>query len=340
MTRILRTVLGDIDPASMGRTYAHEHVIIDGGRPVSIQPDFDLGDVDAMATEVGEAAALGLGTVIDAMPCDAGRNAGKLAELSRRTGVHVVAPTGLHHDRYYGPTHWSHRIGVEDLADLFAADITQGIDTHDYSGPVVHRTPHRAGVIKVAGSAEGLSARDRRVFEAAAIAHRRTGAPILTHCEHGTGGVEQIRFLGDHGVPADRIALSHVDRVVDRGYHRELLSSGAYAEYDQSFRWSSPVTVSVPIWFGMTDPDPRLGDNGTIRLISWMVEDGLADRIVLGMDAARRRYLRVFGGRPGLTWLLEGFRELATGAGVDARILDTCLTVNANRLFAFEPVID
>ena len=35
--------------------------------------------------------------------------AGKLAELSRRTGVHVVAPTGLHHDRYYGPSHWSHR---------------------------------------------------------------------------------------------------------------------------------------------------------------------------------------------------------------------------------------
>lgn len=338
MTRILRTVLGDVDPAAMGLTYAHEHVIIDGGRPVRMEPDFDLGDVASMATEVGAAAALGLRTVIDAMPCDAGRNVVKLAELSRLTGVHIVAPTGLHHDRYYGPTHWSHRIGVDDLADLFTADVMDGVDVHDYSGPVVHRTPHRAGIIKVAGSAEGLSDRDRRVFEAAAIAHARTGAPILTHCEHGTGGIEQIRFLGDHGVAADRIALSHVDRVVDRGYHRELLQTGAYAEYDQSFRWSRNVSVSVPIWFGMTDPDPRVSENGTIRLITWMIEDGLADRILLGMDAARRRYLRVFGGRPGLTWLLDGFRELTMSAGVPDETLDACLSQNPARLFAFEPV--
>ena len=50
------------------------------------------------------------------MPCDAGRNAGKLAELSRRTGVNIVAPTGLHHERFYGPVHWSHLVRVADLA--------------------------------------------------------------------------------------------------------------------------------------------------------------------------------------------------------------------------------
>ena len=61
------------------------------------------------------------------------------------------------------------------------------------------------------------------MFEAAAETHRRTGAPILTHCEHGTGALEQVRFLGDHGVSPGHIVLSHVDKVVDRGYHRELL---------------------------------------------------------------------------------------------------------------------
>ena len=72
----VRTVLGDIDPAELGVTYAHEHLVIDGGRPVLMEPDFDLGDVAALATEVAEAAALGLRSVVDAMPCDAGRNAG------------------------------------------------------------------------------------------------------------------------------------------------------------------------------------------------------------------------------------------------------------------------
>ena len=195
----IRTVLGDIDPADLGVTYAHEHLVIDGGRPVQMEPEFDLGDVDAMAREVSAAVGLGLRSVIDAMPCDAGRNAEKLAELARRTGINVVAPTGLHHDRYYGPAHWSHRITVDELADLFTLDLTDGIDRHDYSGPLVTRTTHRAGVIKVAGSTDGPSDRDRRVFEAAAEAHRRTGAPILTHCEHGTGALEQVRLLADLG---------------------------------------------------------------------------------------------------------------------------------------------
>ena len=128
---LVRTVLGDIHPSEMGVTYAHEHLVIDGGRPVEMEPEFDLGDVDAMATEVSAAVDAGLGTVIDAMPCDAGRNALKLAQLSRSTGVHVVAPTGLHHDRYYGPAHWSHRVSVDDLADLFTTDIEDGIDAND-----------------------------------------------------------------------------------------------------------------------------------------------------------------------------------------------------------------
>ncbi len=89
-------------------------------------------------------------------------------ELARLTGINIVAPTGLHHDRFYGPAHWSHRIGVEAMADLFTADIELGIDALDYSGPVVRRTDHRAGVIKVAGSDGGPSPRDRRVFDAAA----------------------------------------------------------------------------------------------------------------------------------------------------------------------------
>jgi phosphotriesterase-related protein len=315
----VRTVLGDIDPSELGVTYSHEHLVIDGGRPVQLVPEFDLGDVEKMAVEVAKAAAFGLRSVVDAMPCDAGRNAEKLAELSRRTGVQIVAPTGLHHERYYGPAHWSHRVGIEQLADLFAADITDGIDAYDYSGPVVRRTEHRAGVIKIAGSEGGPSPRDRRVFEAAAEAHRRTGAPILTHCEAGTGGLEQVQLLADLGVALDHVALSHVDKVVDRGYHHELTSSGAFVEYDGSFRWGDKP-------------------NGTVQLIAWMIEDALDDRIVIGMDAARQSYYHVYGGQPGLTWLLDGFRGLLERAGVDEAVRERMFVANPARVFAFAAV--
>lgn len=312
----VRTVLGDIDPSELGVTYAHEHLIIDGGRPVQMVPEFDLGDVEAMAVEVAAAARLGLRSVVDAMPCDAGRNAAKLADLARRTGVNVIAPTGLHHDRYYGPAHWSARIGIDELAELFTLDVTDGIDAYDYAGPVVRRTTHRAGVIKVAGSEGGPSERDRRIFEAAAEAHRRTGVPILTHCEGGTGALEQIRLLADRGVDLAHVVVSHVDKIVDRGYHREILATGALAEYDQGFRWG----------------DLR---NGTLELLAWMAEDGFADRIVLGMDAARRRYYLAFGGAPGLGWLLERFVPQMADAGIDAATRHALLVANPARAFAF-----
>ena len=316
---LVRTVLGDIEPAQLGVTYAHEHIVIDGGRPVLMEPDFDLADVDAMVTEVGAAVELGLGAVVDAMPCDAGRSAVKLAEIARRTGVHVIAPTGLHHDRYYGPAHWSHRLDVDDLAGLFVADIDEGIDANDYSGPVVRRTSHRAGVIKVAGSDGGLTDRDRRVFEAAAMAHQRTGAPILTHCEGGTGALDQVRCLADLGMSLGHVALSHVDKVVDRAYHREIAASGATLEYDGSFRWG----------------DAR---NGTLELLEWMAEDDLLDRVVLGMDAARQGYYAVYGGVPGLTWLLDGFSSAMDDRGLGADVRRRLFVENPARVFSFASI--
>lgn len=312
----VRTVLGDIDPSQLGVTYAHEHLVIDGGRPVQMAPDFDLGDVSMMAREVEAAVALGLGGAIDAMPCDAGRNALKLAELSLRTGVHVVAPTGLHHERWYGPVHWRHGVTVDELAGLFTADVLEGIDANDYAGPVVNRTQHRAGVVKVAGSVGGPSDVDRPVFEAAAITHRRTGVPVLTHCEAGTGGLEQVRLLADLGVDLGHVVLSHVDKIVDRGYHRELMGTGVHLEYDQSFRWGDQP-------------------NGTLQVMEWAAEDGLLGQVVLGMDAARQGYYTVYGGSPGLTWLLDGFARLMEKRDLGEDVRRQVFVDNPARVFAF-----
>lgn len=312
----VRTVLGDIGPADLGVTYAHEHLVIDGGTPVRMHPDFDLSDVGRMTAEVGEAVAFGLRAVVDAMPCDCGRNVAKLADLSRRSGIHIVGPTGLHHERYYGPDHWSMRMTVEEIADRFTLDVTDGIDANDYAGLEVRRTEHRAGVIKIAGSQGGPSPRDLRVFEAAAATHLATGVPILTHCEGGTGAIEQLRALTDLGVPPSHVALSHVDKIVDRGYHRDLLASGVFVEYDGSFRWGE-------------------AENGTLQLLEWALEEGHIGGILLGMDAARQGYYHAYGGSPGLTWLLDGFAELMRARGLDAAIQHTLFVDNPARAFAF-----
>lgn len=315
----VRTVLGDVPPGELGVTYAHEHLVIDAGRPVELWPDFLLADVDTLATELADAASAGLRAAIDALPSDCGRNPAKLAELSRRTGVRIVAATGLHHDRFYGPSHWSLRATEDELADLFAADVAEGIDERDYGGPIVRRTGIRAGVVKIAGSDGGPSDRDLPAFAAAAATHRRTGVPILTHCEAGTGALEQVRRLTDAGVPAGRISLSHVDKVVDRGYHRELLSTGAFAVYDQAFRWGDR-------------------ENGTIALIETAVADGAVAQLMLGMDAARQGYYRAYGGRPGLAFLLREFADDLQARGIGPPIRQALFVDNPARAFAFAEV--
>jgi phosphotriesterase-related protein len=253
------------------------------------------------------------------MPADCGRDPSMLAELSRRTGVQIVAATGLHHEKFYGPSHWSLRATEDELADLFVADVELGIDARDYSGPIVARTAFRAGIVKIAGSQDGPSARDLPIFRAAAAAHYRTGVPVHTHCEAGTGALEQIHVLTEAGVPADRISLSHVDKIQDRGYHRELLATGAFVVYDQTFRWADRA-------------------NGTLELIEAAVADGRTGQLMLGMDAARQSYYTAYGGSPGLGYLLRGFSDLLEERGIDATIRHRLFVDNPARAYAFAEV--
>jgi phosphotriesterase-related protein len=278
-------------------TYSHEHLVIAGGRTVEMFPDFRLDDVERAVAELAPAQALGLRSVVDAMPADAGRDVLLLAEVSRRSGVQVVAPTGVHHQRYYPERHWSDLLSIQEIASLLIADIAEGIDALDYGSPIVKRTPHRAGVIKVAGSAGGPSARDARMFEAAAAAQRQTGCPILTHCESGTGALEQTALLERVGADLHHVALSHVDKVVDRAHQRELFATGVFVEYDQAFRWGD-------------------APNGTLQLLEWAAEDGHLDQVLLGLDAARQGYWSVYGGAPGMAYLLDGFATAMRDRGL------------------------
>jgi 5-phospho-D-xylono-1,4-lactonase len=179
----------------------------------------------------------------------------------------------------------------------------------------VRRTSHRAGIIKIATLGVAPDDRERRVFEAAAAAHHRTGAPIITHCEDGLGGGAQLELLDGFGVALDRVVLSHTDKHADRGYHRELLAAGVNLEYDQALREAEPTT----------------------ELVADMLSDGYRSQIMLGTDGARRSLWRTLGGAPGLAWLVTGFADMLEDAGVDEAARRTMLVDNPARFLAFEP---
>ena len=313
----LRTVLGDIEASQAGICYAHEHLIIDPSFTTYRYPDFLLDSVERACVDIAEFHAAGGRTLIDSMPCGGGRNPTKLAEICRITGVNIVCPTGLHLAKYYAPGHWGERLNAEELAKLFVADIEQGIDSADYNGPEILRTPHKAGVVKVATGTDAPSARERKAFKAAAIAHQQTGAPILTHTEQGAGALEQVRMFEEFGVPLQHAVISHTDRAPDRVYHKEILSTGVILEYDSAFRWG-----------------PEAG-NPTLDLVVAMVAAGFGEQLVLGMDAARRKYWKAYGGTPGLAFLLREFVPRLIEAGLTNADIEKIFVSNPAKCYAF-----
>lgn len=312
----VRTVLGDIDVQKLGVCYAHEHVIIERSFTTYVEPELCLDSVDLACEELAAFYQAGGRAMVDTMPCHSGRNVRKLAEVSRQTGVHIVCPTGLHLQKYYPPGHWSLTLDADELAELFIADIELGVDAYDYGGPQIRRTEHRAGVIKVAGSRDQLTEQEQKTFKAAALAHQQTGCPIITHTQGGTAALEHIEILGREGVELEHVVLSHTDRLPDVELHRSLLRTGVRLEYDSAFRWQPP--------------DP----NHTLDLVAALLPE-FPNQLMLGMDAARRRYWRSYGGTPGLTYLLEDFSGQLRGAGLDDAMMDRLFVHNPAEVFSF-----
>jgi phosphotriesterase-related protein len=316
----VRTVLGDVPATSLGPTYLHEHYIIDSFFVQERMPEIHLASVDKAIEDLMPCVALGLGSAVDTIPAGCGRGPRRLANISTASGVAIIATTGLHTARFYPGQAWALEASPEAQAELFVADIEDGIDHYDYTGPVVERTCHKAGVLKIATLGETPDDRERRLFEAAAIARAETGVPILTHCENGRGALAQIELLSDLDVPLNRVVLSHTDKVADPAYHRDILESGVCVEYDQEIRHASePLPATVP-------------------LIAAMVAAGHADQIMLGTDGARRSLLTSYGGTPGLAWLLADFVDLLDRSGVPADTRRKFFVDNPARFLDFTDV--
>jgi predicted metal-dependent phosphotriesterase family hydrolase len=301
----VRTVLGDVAQDQLGLCYAHEHVVIRGKWIEENFPDFQLDDLEAITAELMELRLAGVCTMIDAMPTDSGRSADDLILISQRTTMNIVAATGLHLRIYYPGDHWFDTIDDNALVDLFVGEITVSMKD----------SRARAGVIKVAGSLDRLTELERRNFRAAGRAQRQTGCPILTHTEQGAAALEQVQILIEAGADPAHVVLSHLDRIGDIAYHREVLSTGVRLEFDSAFRWGSKP-------------------NQTLQLILALAPE-FPDQIVLGMDAARTSYWRSYGGKPGLRYLVDEFGPILVAAGLEEPLLHKILFENPAGAFAF-----
>ena len=252
----VQTVLGPIEDAQLGFTLSHEHVNVTMSGLNHIYPWlFDRERTHAQTVrELSEAKAAGIDTLIDLSTPDLGRDVRAFAAAARESGMNVVVATGWWRDVPRGFAD----LEIDQIADIFVREIEVGIDDTDI----------RAGAIKVANDAEGVTPEAERVLRAAARACKRTGCPISTH--HWAPkqvGTRQVEVLREEGVPMHLVCIGHSADTTDVAYLESLLEAGVYVSMDRY-----PGRPDRPNW------QQR---NETVRAL---VDRGWAERLMLGHD--------------------------------------------------------
>lgn len=281
---ILRTVLGDTDVTGGGAVLPHEHLVIDyqqmSGRvgPVTAEVEDECVALLARARESGVAA------IVDCTPPGYGRDLDFLRTVSLRSGVPIVASTGTFCEQWNPQPQWVQTGSEADNAAAFVAELGRG-----------------CGVIKLATS-QTPTAGDLAGLAAGALAHVRTGAPIVSHTTGGYG-LQQLELFAAHGVDLAKVLVSHVcaaDEPIE--YAIGIARRGAYVGLDR-------------IGHSAHDDDHWIG---IIRALS---SEGLADRILLGHDSVQRfRGPDAIAGHTfsDLTYLTSTFTRKALAGGVTA----------------------
>jgi predicted metal-dependent phosphotriesterase family hydrolase len=276
---IVRTVLGDVAPDTLGVLDYHEHLF----QQSPLLAGDELDDEERSGSEAGLLRSAGVEAMIEATPTGLGRDVEAVARISAATGLSVVHTTGAHHSGHY-PV-------LPDIdSKRFTADIVEGFLLPDGSPALApDGTPVRAGIAKAGIRYWSIGAFERSVLEAVAETSRQTGCAVMVHLDFGSATHEVLDRLGHLGVEPDRVVLAHIDRNLDPGLHASLAQRGAYLGYDGMARHKDAP------------------DSAILDCLEAAVHSGAGERIVLGGDVARRSRYVAYGGMPGLAYLPRRF---------------------------------
>lgn len=228
------TVTGPISPDDLGVTLMHEHFTFayPGWFADDSLAPYDRETAEAACLGVLEdVKKLGIQTVVDATPSDVGgRDPVLLRSLSAKSGVHIIASTGLFPESVGAGNYYKWQSSMrgrnleEDLCELFSTELNEGI-----RGSGV-----RAGLIKVATGDPGITDYEATVFKAAARVARKSGVPIITHTEAATVGPDQQELFLRLGANPGRIMIGHQNNSGDIAYAlAQLQRPGFFLGYDR-----------------------------------------------------------------------------------------------------------
>ncbi len=214
----------------------HEHVACLSSDLSNAFPGewLDKRELCELATDALAAAKerFGLGIFVDGTPCDLGRDAELLRQVSIKSGVHIVASSGL----YYFPSMISVERSADDLYALLKREIDGGLDGTDV----------KPGILKCAIDAGGMTVDTQKRIAAIVRIQAETGLPLYAHCAHTDNtAFELIDLIKECGGNPAKIVIGHASRRLDIDYIESLLDKGVYICIDQSYAGSEQQVAQV-----------------------------------------------------------------------------------------------
>jgi phosphotriesterase-related protein len=305
----VQTVLGPIEPASLGVTLPHEHTQIALWHVPARWDYWQLTrDEPLILEELGAFRAAGGSGLVDLTVAGVGRDPEWLAGISRASGLNVVMGCGWYRGAYYPPEARIDRRTVDDLADELVGEATDGVGA----------TGIRPGIIGEIGTDKPwVSALEERVHRAAARAARRTGLAITTHAVLSPVGIDQLRIFEEEGADPARVVIGHADSYPVLEHHLAIVERGASVEFD---------------FLGMTfSALERHGEPRVVELLCELLARGHAERILLSQDVCNDAQLKRYDGH-GYSYLATTFLPRLRDAGVSAAEIETMTVANPRRL--------
>jgi phosphotriesterase-related protein len=221
------TVNGLVSAERLGKTLAHEHVLVDFIGADKIDQDrWDKVDVvNSVAPFFAEAKAYGVKTVVECTPAFLGRDARLLKMLSDKTGMQIITNTGYYgavNNKYLPP--WAFTESAEQLAQRWTDDFDYGIDGSNI----------RPGFIKISvdAPAAGLSDLHKKLVHAAALTHLKTGLTIYSHTGPAHAAFEQLEILRAHKVSPSAFVWVHAQAEKDKSQYERAAKMGAWVSLD------------------------------------------------------------------------------------------------------------
>lgn len=342
MAGYVQTVLGAVEPESLGVTHTHEHILSDLSH-IAVEPEdpferemfhapmrmdilgylsyyfaanldnLRLDDIDTAIAEIGLYKRHGGGAIVEASSIGLSRNPEGLVRVSQATGVHIIMGSSYYVKEAHPPD--MDDISEDAIFEEIVRDITVGVGS----------TGIRAGIIGEVGCSYPLSDNERKVLRASARAQRATGAAILIHPGRDEPSPEEIiEVIVDAGGDPSRTIIGHLDRtMMDRQVLLRIAGMGCYLEWDH-------FSSGLPFY----PPNPKitmLNDADRAEVIAFMIEHGYGDKILTGHDVASKRRLTVYGG-PGYFYIIRRLVPWLKTRGFSDEDIDRLLIHNPARV--------